>query len=278
MDDSFWSQIIENDYAIPDGYALTTLTQELFSYLGTPQKRYTAYNILEQWIREQNLYADAELDAMIDELLTYLRQGIGESGTDSVLLRSFSIWILTFILQRDAKSPFLTEARFRALLDQMADYMRDERDFRGWIEGGGWGHITAHIASLFGVMVENRYADRSTLERILTLIAGHMIQQTDTVYAYGEDDRMAQTVCSILMQNRVDIAFLRGWLKKIEAVMELASEGMPFDIRIFHAYINARNFVRSLYFPIELCVPEKPAAWEELRPALLDAIKEIGLC
>jgi hypothetical protein len=59
---------------------------------------------------------------------------------------------------------------------------------------------------------------------------------------------------------------------------ELPSEGMAFDIRVFNACMNTHNFLRSLYFPIELCEPQKPAVWEEFRPDLLAAIKEVRLC
>jgi hypothetical protein len=281
MDKSFWHQIKENDFALPDGYDLTTLTDELFGYLGSPDETLRgaiAYVILEQWIREKNLYSDSELTGMLDRLLGHLHKGIGEAETDSVFLRSFSLWALAFILQRDIKQPFLSVEKFTELVSRIAKYVRDEQDLRGWVDGKGWVHTTAHIASLLSVIAQNRHANTSTDERILALIAEHMTRQTDYVYGHGEDDRMAQTVVIILESNHVDIEFWRGWLKQLESIMDLASAGMPFDIRVFHAYTNTRNFIRALYFPIELCMPEKPKVWTELRPALHDAIREVGLC
>lgn len=281
MDKSIWLEIKDNDYALPEAYELNTLTDELFSYLESPNpelRQDIALNILEQWIREKDFYSNSELEIMLEKLLLNLRKGIGEVDTDSLFLRSVSLWILTFILQRDIKVSFMTVSKFNELVEHIADYMRDEQDFRGWVEGKGWGHIVAHGASLLGVIVEHPHGNATIDERILMLIAEQMIRQTTYVYQAGEDDRMAQTAYIILKQNRVEITMLRQWLTKLESVMNLASAGMSFDIRVFNAYLNARNFVRALYFPIELCVPEKPAVWDELRPHLLDTIKEIGLC
>jgi hypothetical protein len=281
MDKLFWLQIQENDYAFPEGHSLNTLTAELLGYLESPNPELRigfAYLILGQWIAEKNLYTDAELAAMQNILLANLQKGLGESGTDSIFLRSFSIWILTFIFQRDIKFSFISESKFNALVDRIAAYMQAEQDFRGWVHDKGWAHAAAHLASMLDVIAQHPHANTATHERILTLIGEHMTRQIDHVYQHGEDDRMAQAVSTILVKNQVDMAFLRAWLSKLESVMELASAGMPFDIKIFNAYMNVRNLARSVYFPIELCVPEKPTVWEEFRPALLDAIKEIGLC
>ena len=136
MDKSFWLQIKKNAYQLPDESDLKTLTLELRSYLGSPDmelRNDIAYAILEHWIVEQNLYTNAELEAMCGELLVHLREGIGETDTDSIFLRSFSVWVLAFILQRDSNIPFLSHAKFNAIIDHIEAYMRDERDLRGWV-------------------------------------------------------------------------------------------------------------------------------------------------
>lgn len=281
MDTTFWEDIKANDFALPDRHDLTTLTHQLFSYLGSPDPNLRgdiAFVILQQWITEQNLYSDAELDTMCDELLANLHKGIGESGTDSVFLRTFSIWGLAFIVQRDITHSFMSAERFTQLLEQVTIYTRGEQDLRGWVDGKGWSHATAHIASLLTSIALHPLADKSTHDHILSLIAEHMTRQVEVVYGHGEDDRMAQPIIIILEANLVELSTLQKWLKKLEAVMDLASAGMPFDIKIFNAYVNTRNMLRALYFPIELCMPEKPPTWDDFRPALLKAIKEVGLC
>jgi hypothetical protein len=281
MDQTFWTQVKDNDFALPDGHNLQALSRELLDYLGSPDPELrgnTAYVILEQWIREKNLYSDAELDVMFDEMVSNLQKGIGESGTDSVFLRTFSLWILTYILQRDMNVSFLSAEKFNALLDSVADYTQNEQDFRGYVDDKGWAHAAAHIATLLGTMAQHPHATQSTDEQTLTLIAVQMTRLLDYVYQHAEDDRLADTVNIILQQNRVDMVFLRGWIKKLESIMDLASAGMVFDIRVFNAYVNTRNFVRAVYFPMALCMPDKPPVWEELRPILEGAIKEIGLC
>lgn len=281
MDQSFWAQIHENNYEVPEEHSLDTLSTELLGYLASsdPALRLgTAYPILEQWIREKNLFTDAQLREMIDKLTENLQKGLGKSDEDSIFLRSTSLWILAFIIQRDAQVSFLDQSQYNDILDQIIVYAQKEQDLRGWVDDKGWAHTTAHIASLLAAIAEHPYANRENDEKILSLIAEHTTRLTKYVYQYGEDDRMAHTVSIILQANRVEVSFLKAWIAQLESVMDLASEGMPFDIQVFHAYSNTRSFVRALYYPIELCMEEKPAVWEDFRPLLLGAIKEIGLC
>lgn len=219
MDTTFWEDIKANDFALPSGHDLTTLTRELFSYLGSPDPNLRgdiAFVILEQWIREQNLYSDAELESMCDELLANLHKGIGESGTDSVFLRTFSIWGLAFIVQRDITNSFMSAERFTQLLEQVSIYAWKEQDVRGWVDGKGWSHATAHIASLLASIALHPLADQATHEQILALIAEHMTRQVEVVYGHGEDDRMAQPVIIILEANLVELSVLEGWLSSDE--------------------------------------------------------------
>jgi len=46
-----------------------------------------------------------------------LRAGIGERGTDTIYLRAFSALVYRRFAEREAKAPFLGEARYRMLLD-----------------------------------------------------------------------------------------------------------------------------------------------------------------
>jgi len=71
--------------------------------------------------------------------------GIGETGTDSVLLRSFSALDLSILAALENRDPALDDAAYRKLLDDALGYLRDERDLRGFEPRVGWIHGTQAV-------------------------------------------------------------------------------------------------------------------------------------
>src|SRR5689334_3278646 len=99
MDKEFWVSIARNDYKIPEGYTLEALTQTLFSYLGNtdPELRDDiAYGVYANWLKREMFTRD-EVHMHADELLSNLDKGIGETESDSVFLRTFSVLLLAEI-------------------------------------------------------------------------------------------------------------------------------------------------------------------------------------
>lgn len=149
-DRQFWRDIAKNKYAVPQGQSAFPLAQELSSYLASPDPELRddiAYSILDVWIVYRNHLSTPELLSLLVEWQSNLRSGIGETSTDSVLKRSFSALCLAALAERDLKSPFLGDARFRTFLDEALTYFKDERDLRGFDPAKGWIHATANPAS-----------------------------------------------------------------------------------------------------------------------------------
>src|SRR6266498_3398770 len=76
-----------------------------------------------EWVRE-----------LTPELLSWL----GSSNTE--LRDEFAYPILMEVVARDNAEPFLDQRELRDLLGGTLDYLRRERDLRGWVEGLGWAH------------------------------------------------------------------------------------------------------------------------------------------
>lgn len=149
-DRELWRAIEKNRFAVPDGQPVFPLLQELSGNLGStdPELRDDlAYSIIDNWVRHQALSA-AELNSLADEWRANLRAEIGESGTDTVFKRSFSALCLASLLRRELSTPFLGPQRFQAVLADALEYLRQERDLRGFDPTKGWIHATAHTADL----------------------------------------------------------------------------------------------------------------------------------
>src|ERR1700758_1363069 len=130
----FWREIARHSYNIPEGESAAAMAHELSALLASPDPELRddlAYSILARWILRGKL-SGAELVSLSDEWRANLKSRIGESGTDSVLLRSFSALCLSEVAAYDVKTPFLGPERYRALLTDTLAYLNQEHDLRGY--------------------------------------------------------------------------------------------------------------------------------------------------
>jgi hypothetical protein len=130
VDKPFWKSIQQNDYAVPKGFTVAQLTPELLSYLASPDPELRddfTLPILAYWMYRGH-YTPADQCRMIAQLGENLTTGIGEDGTDSVFLRSFSALLLAEMVNFDNKHPYLEQAEVRMLLLQALAYLGAEMD------------------------------------------------------------------------------------------------------------------------------------------------------
>jgi uncharacterized protein DUF2785 len=251
MDKDFWVSIAKNDYAIPDRYTVNQLTKILFGYLGStdPELRDDiAYGVYANWLKRE-MYAKDEVRAHVNELLANLDKGIGETESDSVFLRTFSVLLLAEIVHNDNKKPLLEKDQIRTILAKGLWYLDAEKDPRGHIPVKGWAHALAHTADLMLVLGKNRNTGKDDLERILAGIAKKLTHSTNWVYIHGEDERLANAAMLILQRRLVTTDFLRPWLKSFTEP-EKSWNGAYTDEGQAKAFHNVRNFLRSLLVDI----------------------------
>ncbi len=186
--------------------------------------------------------------------------GLGEHGTDTVLLRSFSALTLAEIVYYDCEHPLLSESQLRQLLEDGLAYFLAERDLRGHEAGTGWMHAVAHGSDLLAVLALHDVLQGADLERIMEAIATKVAPPVPHVYLYNEDQRMVRAVLWTLQRNLLTMDFLSNWLDQIAHY-----EGKPVGVETFLALLdrkipaianrtymsilhNTKQFLRSLYF------------------------------
>jgi hypothetical protein len=118
-DPGFWHAIVDADYRLPAGESAAQLTDELIGLLGSRdpvlRDRY-GYEIFAAWIYRDGLLGPAELEAARRRLCDGARTGLGDTGADSVLLRSFSLLDLSVLAAYDLKRPFMSDSAFEETL------------------------------------------------------------------------------------------------------------------------------------------------------------------
>lgn len=247
MDKELWNSIAKNDYAVPAGHMLSELKETLFGYLGSidPELRDDiAYIVYANWLKRE-MFTKEEVRAHVDELLANLNKGIGETESDSVFLRTFSVLLLAEIVHNDNKKPLLETDQIQSILAKGLWYLDAEKDPRGHIPVKGWAHALAHTADLMMVLGKNRQTEKADLEKILQGIANKLVHSTNWVYIHGEDDRLANAVMLTLQRALVSTDFLETWLKSFTEP-EKSWDGAYTDAGQSKAFHNSRNFLRSL--------------------------------
>jgi len=251
VDKDFWVSIAKNDYKIPEGHSLEELTKTLFSYLGStdPELRDDIAYIVYAIFLKREMYSKEEIRAQVDELLSNLEKGIGETESDSVFLRTFSVLFLAEIVHNDNKKPLLDEDTIQSILSKGLCYLDAEKDPRGFIPIQGWAHALAHTADLMLVLGKNRHTTKDDLEKILQGISNKLVRSTNFIYIHGEDERLANAVMAIFRRNLVSRDFLTNWLKSL-TTPERSWNGAYMDEEKAKAFQNVRNFLRSVWIAV----------------------------
>jgi hypothetical protein len=265
----FWRKIQQNKYEVPDGQKAFPLAQELSSDLGStdPELRDDlAYSILAIWIANTALFSTEELNALADEWTANLRSGIGETGTDTVLKRSFSALCLASLAKRELRAPFLGTARYRALLERALEYLGEERDLRGFDAIKGWVHATAHTADLLAELADHPQFPKDDQAKVLRAVA-QRLSTAGQIFTYGEQDRLANAVAVITGRTDFDRESFQRWLSEMDRIDQATWEDTPPKLAALSRFENNSYFLRGLVAQISQR-PEKPASAEAKRVVL----------
>lgn len=217
MDRTFWQSIADNDYAVPAGYSLEVLTTELLTQLGSTEqalREELVYPILDAWI-SRGYYSVDDLNNMAIQLSSNLTNGLGEQGTDTVLLRSYSLLTLTSIVYEDGRQRWLENGLVMQLFEDALAHLAAEKDLRGYDNEQGWLHAIAHSADYLFAFALHPLIEARDLERVMDAVAAKVSEPVAHVYLYSEEERLTRTVMGVLQRDMLPLAFFVGWLQRL---------------------------------------------------------------
>ena len=243
-DRSYWRQISGNDFKVPEGSSADFLAQELSELLGSPDRELRdrlAYEILTAWIYKTHALDVQAIRNLMREWERNLEH-LPDNRPDAVLRRSFSALMLSVGVARDNSEPFLENAEFRHLWNVAIDYLASENDLRGFDPRLGWIHATAHTADLLKFLARSRYITRDD-QRVLLNAIHQKLTKANMVFTYGEDERLARTVLSLVARSDFDAEEFDAWTKSTQAMFPADHE--PSDIEL-RANQNVKNLLSKL--------------------------------
>jgi hypothetical protein len=247
----FWRAIVKTDYAVPPNEQAGQLARELSSMLASPDPELRdefGYSILAAWIFEKKLLDDEQVRGLIAEWTKNLETGIGSTETDEVFRRSFSALMLSVAVARDNATSFLDAAQVRSLLASSLGYLSRERDVRGYDADKGWMHSAAHTADLLKFLARSRHLPAEAQREILDAIIAKL-RDAPIVYAYGEDQRFARAVLSIINRADFDRPAFDAWVQRAKPAWP---KGQRPDAALVRGNLNLSNLLAKLYVILSL--------------------------
>jgi hypothetical protein len=268
LDPTFWERVVAADYATPAGRRLDDMTVELVGLLGATDPHLRddiGLGVLLAWTA-RGVYDDL-LPGLGDGLTDGLRTGAGESGTDSVLRRSFSARAVAGVIDRDTARPRVNPETVLAWGDRGLAWLGTERDLRDRIPGAGRVHAIAHGADLVGALARSRHLDEGGLMVLLDAVADRLLAPTESLFASREEDRLAYATMSLLHRDVVDLSLLEPWVGRLGETWAGAWER---EAPIQANTLNTIAFVRALHLQLLLGVqPAVPAGRSSGRPPVI---------
>jgi hypothetical protein len=247
-DRAFWQHLAADNWRVPPNENTLSLALELATHLGDtdPQVRdEIPYAALAHWLFPEPALDAAARNTLARQLESQLNHGIGDRDGEGVLLRSFSALHLSLLTKSDLDHPFLDDAAWRTLFDRALTYLAAERDVRGYVIVTGWHHSVAHTADWLKFLARSPHLTPADQTRLLAALESKLAT-LDEVLVWGEDERLAQCVVSLVRRDDFDAQAFTDWLARIEARHAQVWKNQPFDPRAFVAARNLGNVLRCL--------------------------------
>jgi hypothetical protein len=273
----FWRELTK-ECAVPAGESAFGLVSEAVSFLGSPDSAWrddVGYGVVAACVYQKKLLKPEERRELVVRLSANLRQDIGETGTDSVLLRAFSALDLSVLAALEDDEPALDAAGYRRLLDDALAYLRDEHDLRGLEPGVGWVHATAHTADLLKFLARDARFTRADQPRLLDAAWSKMTAAGTPVFTRAEDERLAAALLSVVRRPDFDPAILDPWLARFVSLEKSVWDKAPPDGSTLDAAQNARNLLRSFYVLLSLPEPAPTTGQATAREKALGTLQQI---
>lgn len=245
-----WLAIRSSDFAVPEGQRAGDLLLALDPLLASPDPSLRddiGYTAAARWIYRERRLSPDELRRVTDHWRANLRRGLGEQGTDSVFLRSFSALDLSLLAALDLQASFLDDRQFGALFDDALEYFTVERDVRGFDPVKGWMHSVAHTSDLLKFLARNPRLPEDGEARLLDAL-DRKLDALDGVLVWGEDERVAAVLASLARREDFDQAAFGAWLDAVvERGKALWANGPLVDPGSFARVQNVKSMLRGLF-------------------------------
>ncbi|WP_107923129.1 DUF2785 domain-containing protein [Lysinibacillus parviboronicapiens] len=239
--------IKDSEYKIVDDSVLRNYIEAMLDNIGSTDSELRddlIYSTFSHWILKDFVSPNLLkiiLETILDKHLFY---NIGESNSDSVFTRSFSMLLIPLILMADQKNKFLNSEDILIIKKRIICYIHSEKDLRGYVDEKGWAHALAHAADALNELAKYNLPMEDQLE--LLNVIKKAICTKETIYTNLEDERLITAVMTILKNNTFTSDVFKQWICSF--ILWEKTEVWHEEYIIIS---NVRNFLGRLYFQLD---------------------------
>ncbi|HBL85037.1 MAG: hypothetical protein A2Y17_02340 [Clostridiales bacterium GWF2_38_85] len=237
--------VVQNGFKILPELDFYELNDAMIEHIGDTDPSLRDELICEvfyEWLSREDLYLNSYLEIMMNRLTSNTGLFYDTGGYESVFTRTFSSLIIGQIITRHQHIPFLKTNQLLGLVQTVHTYCQIETNYSGYHDIFGWAHAGAHIADVIDILSQCHELGSVELELLLDCIS-LVLNNGDFILAHEEDERLARAALHLYMNSSMNNTTFNIWLERLSS----NSSGVQ-DMKPYRNRVNAKNFVRSLYF------------------------------
>lgn len=155
------------------------------------------------------------LNTCMDDEHLYLNISHNDPS-DDVFTRSFSALVIALIFGKDRENRKLPEVLILEAIQRSVDYLKLEKDYRGFVNSKGWAHAVAHGSDLLAEAIAHPLMkDLHLCHKALQSLKSCL--HTDYAFIDKEEARMLPVIDALLDKGLTDEQLL-AWLKELHEI------------------------------------------------------------
>lgn len=171
------------------------------------------YSLLSRGF-EENAFTSNQQKTIVTKFIKdkSLFENIGSNNTNSIFLRSFNALLGALILEKDNKTPFLTQKQRSTMFTWSIAYLEKESDYRGFVTNNGWAHGIAHGSDFLGAALQHKlFPETITAEQVLTIIPT-IFRRINTPFIDEEEARLAYAFYLGLKAGKIPVESFNNFI------------------------------------------------------------------
>ena len=162
----------------------------------------------------ENAFKQKQIQVIIDSFIQNigLFRQINQPENDTIFLRTFSALLGALILESDNDKPILTDSERQLLFDWSIRYLKEEKDFRGYVTNKGWAHSVAHGSDFLGATLSHHDFKPKSVSAIFEVITS-IFQNLKNPFVDDFDKKIYQ---QLLHDDRANWYCLSSWFRLLQ--------------------------------------------------------------
>lgn len=206
----------------------------------------TLKNIIqENYISEDSLEELAKI--CINEKHLYL--DIGDTVGRSKMTRSFSMYTIKLLLERDAQEVFMSNSLYDAVRKEVLLYLELEQDYRTYTPNMGWVNSILYGIEGINAILRNTRLDHMYFTDLFKALMNKLF--TYNVIYQNDEEELVISGIQTLMEKGFDENKLIDFFIRVPDFLEVQKQKIDKQ-QYWNLYKNCKSLLQAMYIQIDI--------------------------